>query len=239
MKRKDEIQKSLRGDIILGKLMQGERITESELTLKFNCSRGTVREALVQLSKDGFIEHTENKGSIVKKLSAQDVRDYYSLMAIMESKAVEWATLRLKNSEIDRLVVLNDSLQSLNPDDENYLEEWCVRNAAFHEIFRKHCGNHQMPWIVNEIRQRIFRYLFSSLLTSLNKEYLEDHENIIDAVRRKNPKEAGEAMENHISRAKEFLLHFLKQTGAYSNSTEVDNIKFTTEPFCRNFRSHH
>ena len=57
--------------------------------------------------------------------------------------------------------------------------------------------------------------------------------------RRKNPKEAGEAMENHISRAKEFLLHFLKQTGAYSNSTEVDNIKFTTEPFCRNFRSHH
>ena len=61
MKRKDEIQKSLRGDIILGKLMQGERITESELTLKFNCSRGTVREALVQLSKDGFIEHTRKQ----------------------------------------------------------------------------------------------------------------------------------------------------------------------------------
>jgi DNA-binding GntR family transcriptional regulator len=195
--------------------MQGERITESELTNNFKCSRGPVREALVQLSKEGFISLTENKGAIVKKLSAQEVRDYYSLLEVIEGKAVEWATLRLKNSDIERLVVINNSLKQLNPDDENYLEEWCVRNSAFHEIFRKQCGNHKMPWITNEIRQRIFRYLFSSLLTSLKNEYIEDHENIIDAVRRKNPTEACKAMEKHISRAKDFLLRFLNQTNAY------------------------
>ena len=215
MKRNDEIRRSLRRDIISGKLMQGERITESELTNNFKCSRGPVREALVQLSKEGFIVLTENKGAIVKKLSAQEVRDYYSLLEVIEGKAVEWATLRLKDSDIERLVVLNNSLKQLNPDDENYLEEWCVRNSAFHEIFRKQCGNHKMPWIANEIRQRIFRYLFSSLLTSLKKEYIEDHENIIDAVRRKNPPEARKAMEKHISRGKDFLLRFLNQTNAY------------------------
>lgn len=215
MRRKDEIRRSLRRDIISGKLMQGERLTESDLTNTFKCSRGPVREALVQLSKEGFIDLSENKGAIVKKLSAQEIRDYYSLLEIMEGKAVEWATPRLKTGEIDRLVVLNNSLKQLDPNDENYLEEWCLRNSAFHEIFRKHCGNQKMPWITNEIRQRIFRYLFSSLLTSLKNEYIEDHENIISAIRRKKASEAREAMEIHISRAKDFLLRFLKQTNAY------------------------
>lgn len=215
MRRKDEIRRSLRRDIISGKLMQGERITESELTTTFRCSRGPVREALVQLSKEGFIELSENKGAIVKKLSAQEIRDYYSLLAIMEGKSVEWATLRLKESDVDRLIVLNNSLKKLDPNDENFLEEWCLRNSAFHEIFRNRCGNYQMPWITNEIRQRIFRYLFSSLLTSLRKEYIEDHENIIDAIRREDPVAARKVMEQHISRAKNFLLRLLKQTDAY------------------------
>lgn len=217
MRKKDEIRRFLRRDIISGKLMQGERITESGLTEKFKCSRGPVRESLIQLCKEGFIELTENRGAIVKKLSAKEIRDYYSLLEIMERKSVEWSTLNLKDSEIDRLIILNNSLKNLDPNDENFIEEWCVRNSAFHDIFRNRCGNDKMSWITNEIRQRIFRYLFSSLMAGLRKEYLEDHQNIIAAIQRKDPIEAGKIMEQHIARAKNFLLQFLKQTDAYED----------------------
>ena len=212
MKRTDEIHRALRRDIIYGKLMQGERITEAELTRKFECSRGPVREALVHLSKEGFILLSENKGAIVRKLSAQEVRDYYALLEVLEGKAVQWATTQITSRDLDRLVILNNSLRELHPEDENYLEEWCLRNSAFHEIFRSKCGNHQISWITSEVRQRIFRYLYSSLLTSLNKEYIDDHDAILEAVRRRDSEEAKRVMEKHISRAKDCLLRFLNQT---------------------------
>ena len=47
---------ALREEIIHGRLRPGERLSELELSQQFNTSRSPVREALVQLAQEGFVE---------------------------------------------------------------------------------------------------------------------------------------------------------------------------------------
>ena len=58
---KQSIHRQTRHEIIFGKVAPGERITENRLTEKFQCSRGPVREALIQLEREGFVNNTSRK----------------------------------------------------------------------------------------------------------------------------------------------------------------------------------
>jgi DNA-binding GntR family transcriptional regulator len=206
---KEKICKEIRNRVVLGQLNPGERLIETELSRKFGVSRGPIREALTQLSKEGFVTLIPNKGAVVAKISAQDLKDFYSLLAVLESKAVEWAVPTLNTADIDELVAINESLKrTISGDEEERLRSWSQQNLAFHRFFWKKCGNEKLSWLVEEIRQRIFRYRYTSLMVTSFEDYLQDHGAIIETVRRKEPAKAGRAMEEHILRALRVLMEF-------------------------------
>ena len=209
MRIKDVIYKSLRNAIVLEEIMPGERITEQDITQKFNCSRGPAREAIVQLYKGGFVDLNENKGATVKKISAEEIANYYQLLGFLEGKVVELATLNINTNDLKKLVTINNSLKEIDPEDPNYLDEWCVRNSAFHEIFRERCGNKIITDTIREVREKIYRYRYRSLLSTANKEYIKDHDRIVEYVCQKNSQAAGCEMESHILRARNVLLKYL------------------------------
>ena len=189
--------------------MPGERITEADLTDKFKCSRGPAREAIVQLCKEGFISIAENKGAVVTKISPEEIDDYYQILSLLEGKAVELATSNLTDNDFEKLHLINKSLKELVYDDPDYLDEWCVRNSAFHEIFRIRCGNSKMRLVIKEIREKIYRYRYRSLLSTENEKYIYDHALILKHVMDGNSVAAGKEMEQHILRAKNVLKKFL------------------------------
>ena len=209
MRIKDVIYKSLKDAIVLEELMPGERIIELDITKKFNCSRGPAREAIVQLYKGGFVDLNENKGAVVKKISAEEIANYYQLLGFLEGKVVNLATGNLKDSDLKKLATINNSLRELDPEDPDYLDEWCVRNTAFHEVFRERCGNKVMTSTIKEVKERIYRYRYRSLLSTKNEYYIKDHEKILECVGRNDSEAAGNEMESHILRARDVLLRYL------------------------------
>jgi len=212
---KSRIYQELRKEIVFGTLMPGERITETRLAEKFSCSRGPIREALSRLEREGFIELTPNQGAVVTKISPQEVRDYYSLLQVLEGKAVQWSTSVLTAADIHRLAEINESMKKIERDDKTCVEDWISRNYSFHRIFREKCGNEKMDWVVEEIRLRISRYLFTSLMVTAFDLYIEDHDLIIDAVRRGDAEGAGLAMENHILHAKDVVQQFFSRMPSF------------------------
>jgi DNA-binding GntR family transcriptional regulator len=203
----DEIRKA----ILLGEAMPGEHLKEICLTDQFKCSRGPVREALIQLEKEGFIALVPHQGALVTKISAKDVEDFYALLGLLEGKAVEWATPLVTPNELDQLSEINKSIGRIRREDKRCVEEWIPLNASFHRFFRERCGNEKMNWITEEVRKRITRYRYTSLMVTTFNDYVRDHEIIIEAVRRGNVSQAKEAMERHISRAKNTLMEFLSR----------------------------
>jgi DNA-binding GntR family transcriptional regulator len=206
---RNKIYKRIREDVIIAKLSPGERLIESQLCKRFGASRGPVREALAQLCRDGFIDLIPNRGAVVTKLSIQDLKNYYSLIALLESKAVEWAVPRLTKSDLAILSTINDDLSIIIIDgSEKPLEAWTRHNFLFHCLFWEKSGNSRLVEQIKEIRQRILRYRYTSLMVPSYEEYLQDHNNIIEAAKNKDAERASEIMNLHILRALKVLTEF-------------------------------
>jgi len=75
-------------------------------------------------------------------------------------------------------------------------------------LFRLKCGNNKMDWIIEDVRMRMTRYRYTSLVVTAIDEYLQDHDRIIKAVRKGDGLEAGKAMATHICRAEDVLMEF-------------------------------
>lgn len=209
MNIRDRIYKQIRNEIIYGKLMPGERLPEIKLSKALGCSRAPLREAFNQLEKEGFVYSKQNQGVVVNKSSPEEIIDYYSLLEVLESQAVEWATDRLTSGDLTRLSELNDSMKKVSTNDKKYIEKWVSLNLAFHRFFSEKCGNEKMIWLVDEIRLRITRFRYLSFMVTTFNDYILDHKTIIEALRQRDAVKARAAMKNHIARAKEVLLkHF-------------------------------
>ena len=211
---KDKICEALRREIVYGTLSPNEHLKEARLAEHFGCTRGPIREALNKLEQQGFVALVPNQGATVKEPSADEVRDFYNLLAVIEGKAVEWATPLMHPKDIDRLKKINRSLKKVLEAKERVVEEWIPLNLEFHRLFRERCGNEKMNWLAEEIRIRITRYRYISLIVTASWDYAGDHERIVELVSEKKAEKAGEMMENHIHRAKDILVQFLSKAPA-------------------------
>lgn len=206
---KESIYSDLRKAIIFGKLGPGERLIEIQLSQQYNCSRGPIREALSKLAQEGFVEIFPNRGASVAKISSEEVADYYSLLALLEGKAVEWATPNLNQKDFALLDHIQKLLhQSLDKEEDLRMRLWSEHNRSFHQVFWVRCGNRKLRDNVESIRQQIFRFRYTSLMVASYNDYYKDHEEIIAAAKAGNAEEAGRAMNQHIERAKQVLNDF-------------------------------
>ena len=81
----------LRGEILSGALVPGERIVEEQLTRRFGTSRAPLREALRLLGQQGLVEHLPRRGVRVTQLSARDIDELFTLRDVLEQFAARCA----------------------------------------------------------------------------------------------------------------------------------------------------
>jgi len=200
MYRSKEVYKKIRDEIIIGSLNPGERLIENDLATALNLSRGPIREAFRYLEKDGYINVVPNKGAVVTKVNIQEVKECYELLAVMESKAVEWAYINLTTEDVQELNKLNELLKSMKDEKEKIdVMKWSKINADFHKYIASRCGNSMLIDVIRDIRKRLFRLRSLSMLIKNNPDkYLTGHEDIIFFLRAHDSSGAQRAMERHI-----------------------------------------
>ena len=80
-----QIAESLREAIITGALAPGERLREVALATQFSTSRVPVREALRELTADGYVELRPNAGARVAQTTAADVQVLFDMRIVLEA----------------------------------------------------------------------------------------------------------------------------------------------------------
>ena len=194
------------------RLNPGERLVESQLCQQYAVSRGPVREILIQLNREGFVSLIPNKGAIVTKLSIQDLKNYYDLIAVLECKAIEWAIPNFETTDIEILIKIQDELKGVFPvNRENAVTTWGHLNYQFHHFFWEKSGNVVLIEEMQRIKEKIMRYRFLSLVVNSFKEFLKDHEKIIAAASKGNVKKASTVMHAHIMRDKGLVVRHLTE----------------------------
>jgi DNA-binding GntR family transcriptional regulator len=208
--KKDKVYQKIRDAIITEGLNPGERLIESQLCQQYGVSRGPIRETLIQLNREGFVSLVPNKGAIVTKLSIQDLKNYFDLIAVLECKAVEWAIPNIKAADIENLIEIQEELKKIFPvNREKAIMIWGQLNYRFHQLFWEKSDNVALVEEIQLIRKKILRYRFLSLVMNSFKDFLKDHEKIITATTKQNIKKASNVMHAHIMRDKDLVVQHL------------------------------
>jgi DNA-binding GntR family transcriptional regulator len=104
---KDTVYVQLRDDIVNGVLPPGAVLREAELAARFGVSKTPLRDALVRLQKDGFVDIPPYRSAVVVGYSRTDLREIYELRELLEGACARQAAFHISVdalAELSRIV---------------------------------------------------------------------------------------------------------------------------------------
>src|SRR5258708_7155625 len=87
----EAVTEQLRNAIIQGHFAPGQLLSEDQLARPLGVSRGPIRDALIQLEREGLVSSQSNRRTVVASLSRRDLDEVYSLRLALERLAVQYA----------------------------------------------------------------------------------------------------------------------------------------------------
>src|SRR5207302_1577163 len=101
----EQIVELIRGRILSGDFVSGERLVETRLAADLGTSRGPIREALKQLAAEGLVREEPRRGTFVAAPTLEDARDLYDLRAAIEARAARLSIEAGDAARTEELVV--------------------------------------------------------------------------------------------------------------------------------------
>src|SRR5271156_408155 len=98
-----QVYRALREAIIIAQLAPGQRISENELAERLSVSRTPVREALIRLQDERFVQIVPQLGTFVTPISTAAVEDAQFIREALECAAVRLAAVRADSDDIAAL----------------------------------------------------------------------------------------------------------------------------------------
>lgn len=209
----EETYAEIRHALIKGEFKPGQRLSEPELALRFRTSRSPIREALVRLEHEGFIQRTPHGRIRVVALDLEDLDQLYVLRANIEGLAARLAAPRLRTIDLEHMEERVDEM------------ERCVkkRDAAgaiaagqdFHDVIMGECGNRPLVEVLEGLRARISR--FRAVVASFGEydpERVAEHRRILKALYQRKSESAELEMIKHVSRSAAVLVTRLRKQQA-------------------------
>lgn len=197
----DTVYERVKADIFEFRLMPGARFSENELAARVRVSRTPVREALLRLAREGFVEVHPKSGWSVRPLDFERFEHLYDLRVILELAAVR------KLCEAPELPEALGALKKL----------WLVAprqrlsdglevskiDEAFHTTLVAAAGNPEAARVHSDVteRIRILRRLDFTQPERISYTY-EEHAAILRAVLARKLEQATLLLRSHIEQSK-------------------------------------
>jgi DNA-binding GntR family transcriptional regulator len=194
----DDLLSRLRDFIVEGHLPPGGRIPERHLCEVFHVSRTPLREALKVLAAEGLVELLQNKGARVRQFTEKDIKDCFEVLAALESAAGRLACSRITDDEIAAIEQMHYEMYGHYMRRE--LPEYFRLNQAIHEKLVAASGNDALraTYRTFTARMRQLRYSANVLASERWGQAMREHENMIDALRRRNGEELATILFEHL-----------------------------------------
>lgn len=197
----DSIRERLREAILKGGVAPGEHLREVEIAARYEVSRGPVREALLQLEREGLVLLRRNRGAVVARLSRTDLEEVYSLRLALERLAVVLAARH--GTEAD-FAILDDVLHefrgtaSSQPLTE---QEAADQDVRFHDAIYRAAHHERLYVAWNSIRSQVYVLLLARNVAG--PDFREDtyfgHLELAYLIRARDEERVVTAIENHLA----------------------------------------
>lgn len=196
----DSVYRRVKGDIFEFRLLPGTGISENEIAARTRVSRTPVREALLRLEREGFVELNPKTGWSVKPLDFEHFEHLYDVRVILELAALAKLCAGEPGDALQELknVWLVPAKQRLSD-----RIEVAQLDEAFHATLVRAAGNPELARLHEDIteRIRIIRRLDFTQPERVERTYHE-HAAILRAVLSRKLQQASMLLRSHIETSK-------------------------------------
>lgn len=199
--KKAKAYRCLKERILKGELPPGEKLVLRKLAVEYECSEIPVREALAQLSAEGYVSLNPHSGAVVASMSPAEVSNLFDIRVALESLATELAVHNIEKSDIAEI----ESIVSLSKSAFNQKSYRLFKdlNYKFHMYIYQKSHNDTLVKMIDDLWENASRYrsAFENNDAHIAESILE-HDAIMQAISLGESHLAGALMKMHKKRAK-------------------------------------
>lgn len=204
----DDVHQAIREAILDRRFPPRMRLNVEELASQLGVSLTPVRSAIQLLAAEGLVDVQSRSGTFVATLTRRDLEETFDIRCALECLAAEKAVDKITNREIDQArKLLGVLLRPVKSDSQRKIHEQA--NSEFHEIIIRASGNQRLADMYESLQAHIamcrLHRLDENWQSRLPQEQKE-HQEIIDALEKRDAKTLVKALRSHILRAKDALL---------------------------------
>jgi DNA-binding GntR family transcriptional regulator len=195
----DDVVDRLRDAIFHGSYKPGEPLREEQLAAMLDVSRGPVREALVQLEREGLVIVRRHRGATVARLSRGDLDEVYSLRLALERLAMQRAVHNASERDFAALeaVLADFDIALARGPSEKEIAELDVR---FHDLIYQAARHQRLYDSWANLRSQIYIFLLSRNVANpdFREVTVKSHADLLEALRSRDEARAIAEIEAHL-----------------------------------------
>lgn len=190
----------LREDILSGRYKEHDELKEIAISEEMGTSRTPVREALRQLELEGLVQIIPNRGAYVTGITQKDVKDIYAIRALLEGLCARWATEHITKEQLETMeetIFLSEFHAR-----KNHSQQLTELDDHFHEILYEACSSKMLEHQLKDFHEYVRRVRKRTLSDNVRGlEAVQEHRQIMEAIRDKNADLAEELATLHMHNA--------------------------------------
>lgn len=200
---RSQITHNLRAAILAGEMKVGQVYSAPTLANLFGVSATPVREAMIDLAKEGIVEVVRNKGFTLVQPGPDDLRQMMEARLLLEVPTIRAVAARgLSNDQRQAAEFLAEA--SLEAAQRNDLTSHVAADMRFHLYLLGLSGNEHIVDIVRVLRSRGRLYgLHSRLKRSFLLESAKQHVALVKLMADRQDGRAADLIHTHIRQAGE------------------------------------
>jgi len=205
--------RALATGIVGGRIEPGTQLRPDTIAEQLEISTTPVREALHRLEGDGLLVKLPYQGWFVREFTEQEVRELYAMRAAMECFGVRLACARISDEELAWLKAHQAVGEAALRDDD--MDAYRLYNRDLHAAIIRAASNSYLSTMMAQLSLQSQMLMAKTIrLVGRPSRAIEEHQEIVDLIERREAKAAERLMERHILSALEDIVRFAVQQGA-------------------------
>jgi DNA-binding GntR family transcriptional regulator len=194
----DNGYRTLRDEIITGRLLPNERLVELDLAERLGIGRSAVRTALVRLEAEGLVTRERHRGAKVRLVDEREAIEILEARAVLEGLGARHAAMSATPADVDALAaILAGMRERLDAGD---LLAASDENAVLHRRLLSMSRHGTAERLIATLNSQIVRFQYRTILVAGRPaRSFAEHTAIVTAVANGDPAAAEAAMRDHLA----------------------------------------
>jgi DNA-binding GntR family transcriptional regulator len=193
--KQDQVAEIIRERIITGAYDRGQKLKQADLAADLGVSITPVREALLTLLAEGYVQGLPHKGLLVPELEGSQVREIYDLRLLLERDLTSIALHKITSGDVLMLQSLQQKVAAATAAGD--LQAVRTANFRFHFYLYELADRPQTLHFVRVLWAK-YPFTLQDQRKGRTTRMRSEHDLILEKIERDDPAGAVEAMVEHI-----------------------------------------